>query len=119
MRGVAGPRSSVTAVHMYVLAGATAPTCGVCERGCVSAAQFGDSGEEIADELQAAGCACPLERFTDGGLRAAAARARQLAAVGDAVLLSPGCASFDEFDNFMHRGRVFVSVALRQPEATQ
>jgi UDP-N-acetylmuramoylalanine--D-glutamate ligase len=91
----------------------------VCERLRGRGTQFGDSGEEIADELQAAGCACPLERFPNGGLRAAAARARQLAAVGDAVLLSPGCASFDEFDNFMHRGRVFVSVALRQPETMQ
>lgn len=27
---------------------------------------------------------------------------------GDAVLLSPACASFDMFDNFQHRGSVFV-----------
>jgi UDP-N-acetylmuramoylalanine--D-glutamate ligase len=35
------------------------------------------------------------------------ALATQRAHAGDAVLMSPACASFDMFDNYPHRARVF------------
>ncbi len=44
-----------------------------------------------------------------GGLRDAVARARELAASGDTVLLAPACASFDQFENYMQRGDAFTA----------
>ena len=40
-------------------------------------------------------------------LEAAVKRASELASTGDVVLLAPACASFDQFDSYEHRGRVF------------
>ena len=40
-------------------------------------------------------------------LAAAVAAAQAEAASGDVVVLSPACAAFDKFKNFMERGKVF------------
>ncbi len=48
-----------------------------------------------------------VPRFDD-----AFAAATEIAQPGDVVLLSPGCASFDQFDNYEHRGRVFKQLVL-------
>lgn len=38
---------------------------------------------------------------------------QQTASHGDIVLFSPACASFDQFDNYMHRGQSFVDLVTR------
>ena len=37
-------------------------------------------------------------------------KANEMATTGQAVLLSPGCASFDQFKGFEHRGHVFADI---------
>ena len=53
-------------------------------------------------------------------LEAAVQRAAQIAQAGDAVLLSPACASFDMFRGYAHRAEVFIEavreVALERGE---
>ncbi len=46
----------------------------------------------------------------------AVARAGRAAEASDVVLLSPACASFDMYDNFEHRGRVFKEIVQRYGE---
>jgi UDP-N-acetylmuramoylalanine--D-glutamate ligase len=43
-------------------------------------------------------------------LENAVRKAVQVATAGDIVLLAPGCASFDQFDSYEHRGRVFKEI---------
>lgn len=43
------------------------------------------------------------------GMEDAVSRAHALACTGDVVLLSPGCASFDMFRNYEHRGETFMA----------
>ena len=57
-------------------------------------------------EAAIAGTGVRIERAAS--MHEAVAGAHAAAHPGDAVLLSPACASFDMFDNYKHRGQVFA-----------
>ena len=77
---------------------------------------------ESAKKIKAALDACPS--FAQSGLRVyeceklggAVDIAFEIAKEGDVVLLSPASASFDQFDNFMVRGRFFKNAVLSHKE---
>jgi UDP-N-acetylmuramoylalanine--D-glutamate ligase len=64
---------------------------------------IGDAAPQIAAALDAA--SVPFVR--SGDLETALAEASEAAAPGDVVLLSPACASFDQFESFEARGDMF------------
>jgi len=63
---------------------------------------IGSAADKIEKEL---GGVIPIERA--GTLARAVETASRHAQPGDTVLLAPACASFDQFENYEHRGRVF------------
>ena len=88
---------------------------GECEAqlGHVKAAYaIGKSGEDFARLLENR---VPTTRSNT--LEQAVEHAEQRAQPGDTVLLSPACASFDQFRDFEHRGEVFRAAVARLKEA--
>lgn len=64
-------------------------------------------GEDAAAIAAAVVGHAPVENVAT--LAEAVRRAAAIAQAGDVVLLSPGCASFDQFDNYMARGDAFTA----------
>ncbi len=71
---------------------------------------IGEDAETIASEL---GSSAAFERASD--MKDAVARSFNAAEKGDVVLLAPACASFDMFESFEHRGKVFKAEVVDLP----
>lgn len=68
-----------------------------------AAVLFGEAREELADSFRGLPVPIAVVASMADAFRASA----ELAEPGDAVLLSPACASFDEFTGYAHRGSAF------------
>jgi UDP-N-acetylmuramoylalanine--D-glutamate ligase len=68
----------------------------------------GAAAEKIASDLGDA-----VEVFRAGTLESAVEFAMKSARPGDVVLLAPACSSFDQFENYEHRGRVFKQLVAK------
>lgn len=81
------------------------PLAGPVAQHVRAAALIGRDAEAIAQALQSTGV--PMQRHES--LEAATRWCFEQAQPGDAVLLSPACASLDMFRNYKHRADVFVA----------
>ncbi len=66
---------------------------------------IGSAAEKIERQLHGV-----VKMVQAGTMQKAVGEAAKAAVAGDVVLLAPACASFDQFDNYEHRGRVFRQI---------
>ena len=68
---------------------------------------IGAAAEKIESQIRGAAAI-----VSSGTMESAVKQASGAAEPGDVVLLAPACASFDQFQNYEHRGRVFKELVL-------
>jgi UDP-N-acetylmuramoylalanine--D-glutamate ligase len=100
--------------HILLIAGGISkgadfsPLAPVINRWVKEVILIGRDAMELAANLDS-----DLQTYFAKDMQDAVAVALEHALPGDAVLLSPACASFDMYDNYQHRGQVFVQSVER------
>jgi UDP-N-acetylmuramoylalanine--D-glutamate ligase len=82
-------------------------------RAIVLFGEAADLVETVINKVRREAKGPTVEVYSCSSLAEAVQRAAQIAQVGNVVLLSPGCASYDAFQNFMERGRHFRELVER------
>ncbi len=85
------------------------------EQHCKAVVCFGAAGPRFHQAFEGGSLPVCLEPTLEPALDCALGLAGQ----GDVVLLSPACASFDEFDSFEHRGDVFKELVRIRSDASE
>jgi UDP-N-acetylmuramoylalanine--D-glutamate ligase len=85
-----------------------APLAPLVKERCSHVILIGAAADKIGAAIAGA---APLHRRET--MEAAVEKGLMLAAAGEVVLLAPACASFDMFENYEHRGRVFKDAVRR------
>ncbi len=78
---------------------------------CVAVYTIGEAAEIIERQLGSEVKLTPASTLERAVALASAAAKR-----GETVLLAPACSSFDQFENFEHRGRVFADLVRALPQ---
>ncbi|MFA5867532.1 MAG: UDP-N-acetylmuramoyl-L-alanine--D-glutamate ligase [Actinomycetota bacterium] len=87
----------------------------VLEKKVKAAVLFGESADELAGIIKDAG---RTPSATAKSIEEAVNLAAERAVPGDAVLLSPGCASFDMFNGYAERGQAFQDAVRALPDGS-
>ena len=105
------PKSVIQVVGGYDKKLELAAMCAALVEQAKAVLCIGQTGPAIAAVLEQSSKTGAAACYNCGDLLTAMKIAREIAAPGDVVLLSTGCASYDQFHNFEDRGSAFARLA--------